>query len=290
MIHLSAFADEISPDLNEQIAVLQSEGIRFIDLRSVWGINVLDLTDDQVTEVKQTLAVHRIGVAAIGSPIGKVPIDGSFAEHLQRFERALTVAHAFGTPFIRMFSFYTAENKRFDAVSYRAEVLRRLREMTTQARAAGIILLHENEKDIYGDIIARCVDLHQSIDDVHFRAILDPANYLQCAQIPYPDAYEAIHPWLHSVHVKDVRPDGVLVVAGDGAARWPDLLQRLRTDGYDGFFTLEPHLSAAGRYQGFSGPDLFRNASRAFQGLLRTMGLGLFLKPNCIRPVALTLH
>src|SRR6266704_6897526 len=34
MIRLSAFADEISPDLNEQIAVLNSENIHFLDLRS----------------------------------------------------------------------------------------------------------------------------------------------------------------------------------------------------------------------------------------------------------------
>jgi hypothetical protein len=38
MIRLSAFADEISGDLNEQIAVLQAEHIQYINLRSVWGM------------------------------------------------------------------------------------------------------------------------------------------------------------------------------------------------------------------------------------------------------------
>ncbi len=45
MIRLSAFADETSADLNEQIAAIRSENIHFIDLRSVWDTNVLDLTD-----------------------------------------------------------------------------------------------------------------------------------------------------------------------------------------------------------------------------------------------------
>jgi sugar phosphate isomerase/epimerase len=280
MIRLSAFADEISPDLDEQIAALSSEKVHFLDLRGVWNTNVLDLTDQQVARIKETLDAHGIGVAAIGSPIGKVPIDSSFDEHLHRFERAIAVAQALQTPFIRIFSFYPPATHKegsddSDAVNpaeYRDEVLIRLREMTARARAAGVFLLHENEKDIYGDSIARCVDLLQSCDDAHFQAILDPANFIQVGQTPYPDAYEAIRPWLRYVHVKDALPDGSVVVAGEGVSHWPELLQRLRADGYDGFLSLEPHLAFAGQYQGFSGPDLFRRASQALQQMLQAMG------------------
>ena len=277
MIRLSAFADEISPDLNEQIAVLKSENIHFLDLRGVWNTNVLDLSDKQASEIKEMLDAHGIGVAAVGSPIGKIPIDSPFDEQLQRFERAIALAKFFQTPFIRIFSFYppaasVGDESFASPAAWRDEVLRRLREMTARARADGIILLHENEKDIYGDTIARCVDLLQSCDDAHMQAVFDPANFIQCEQTPYPDAYEALHPWLRYVHVKDARADGSVVAAGEGMARWPELLQRLREDGYDGFFSLEPHLAAAGRYQGFSGPDLFRRASQALQRMLQTMG------------------
>ena len=275
MIRLSAFADEISPDLEEQIAVLSSEKVRFLDLRGVWNTNVLDLSDQQVTRVKETLDAHGIGVAAIGSPIGKVPIDSSFNEHLHLFERAITVAQALQTPYIRIFSFYppaASDRGAINPAEYRDEVLRRLREMTARARAAAVILLHENEKDIYGDTIARCVDLLQGINDAHFQAVFDPANFIQCGQTPYPDAYEAIRPWLRYVHVKDARSDGSVVPAGEGVSHWPELLQRLRADSYDGFLSLEPHLALAGQYQGFSGPDLFRRASQALQQMLQAMG------------------
>ncbi len=281
MIRLSAFADEISDDLDEQIAVLTGENIRFLELRGVWGVNVLDLSDQQVAEVKRALDAAGIGVSAIGSPIGKVPIDASFDEHLRRFERALTVARAFETPFVRIFSFYApsptggvgdvAGDAAADPAAWRAEVVTRLREMTARARAAAITLLHENEKDIYGDTIARCVDLMRSVDDARFQAILDPANFIQCGQTPYPDGYEALRPWLRYVHVKDARDDGGVVPAGVGAGRWPDLLRRLRADGYDGFLSLEPHLAHADQAGGFSGAELFRRASRALQGLLRAM-------------------
>ena len=238
MIRLSAFADEISADLNEQIAVLQSEHVRFIDLRGVWNTNVVELSDQQLSEIKKALDTAGIGVAAIASPIGKVPIDSSFDEHLTQFERAITVARALSSSYIRIFSFYpptSTQTAAPDPASYRAEVLRRLREMTARARAANVILVHENEKGIYGDTIARCVDLLKSIDDPHFRSALDPANYLQCDQVPYPDAYESTKPWLEYVHVKDVRADGALVVAGAGESHWPQILQRLHQDSYDGF-------------------------------------------------------
>lgn len=273
MIRLSAFADEISPDLDEQLTVLSGEQIRFLDLRSVWGTNVLDFSDQQVAEIKWALDERGIGVAALGSPIGKVAIDAPFAEHLARFERALELAQILQTPFIRIFSFYppASVSSQHDPSEWRDEVLRRLRELTARARAAKIVLLHENEKEIYGDTIARCVDLLESINDPSFQAAFDPANFIQCEQTPYPHAYEALRPWLRYVHVKDALADGGVVAASEGLARWPELLQRLRADGYDGFLSLEPHLAAAGQFQGFSGPALFRHASQSLQHLLREM-------------------
>lgn len=273
MIYLSAFADEISPDLGEQLSVLGREQIRFLDLRGAWGTNVLDFTAQQISEIKQALDDQGVGVAALGSPIGKVAIDTPFAETVARFERALEIAQTLQTSFIRIFSFYPPAHagSQREPAAWRAEVLKRLRELTARARAANIVLLHENEKEIYGDTIARNVDLLESIDDPYFRAAFDPANFIQCEQTPYPAAYEALRPWLHYVHVKDALADGHVVAAGEGLARWPELLQRLRADGYDGFLSLEPHLAAAGQFQGFSGPALFQHASQSLQKLLRAM-------------------
>lgn len=274
MIRLSAFADEISPDLDEQLDTLQRESIHHLDLRSMWNINVLDLSDGQIAQIKYALDEHGMSVAAIGSPLGKTAIDSPFEETMQKLERAIQIAQAFGTRFIRIFSFYPPAHSHIVSTrtgTNRDEVIRRLRIMSERARSANITLLHENEKDIYGDTIDHCVDLMRTCAKEHFQAVFDPANFIQCAQVPYPDAYDALHPWLAYMHVKDALPDGSVVTAGEGAARWPDLLQRLRVGGYDGFFSLEPHLAAAGQFRGFSGPDLFVRASQALQGMLRAM-------------------
>ncbi len=157
--------------------------------------------------------------------------------------------------------------------AHRGEVMRRMRVMSERAREAGVILLHENEKDIYGDTIARCVDLMRGIaGNDHLRAAFDPANFIQCGQTPFPDAYDALRPWLAYVHVKDALPSGRVVAAGEGSARWHAFLERLRADGYDGFLALEPHLAAAGHLGGFTGPELFHYATQALRGRLNNMG------------------
>jgi 3-dehydroshikimate dehydratase len=271
---LSGFADEIDPDLKTQCATLNDLGITHIEFRSAWDTNVLDLTDEQLEEAAAILAAHDLAASSIGSPLGKINIEDDFDAHLVRADRALTVAQRLGAPFIRIFSFFLRPDPETGSRApeqHRDEVLRRMAALAEKAAPTGIVLLHENEKDIYGDTIARCVDLLGGVDDPHFRALLDPANFLQCGQEPYPAGYEALRPWLAYVHVKDVDAAGALVVAGAGAADWPGLLARLRADGYDGFLSLEPHLAAAGQFAGFSGAARFREAAAALQRLLRAM-------------------
>src|ERR1700680_1083170 len=89
MFTLSAFADEISPDPQEQIDVLARCGVSCIELRSIHKTNVLDLTDLQISEFKSLLDRHGFRLSAIGSPIGKIRIDQPFEPHLQRFPRAI---------------------------------------------------------------------------------------------------------------------------------------------------------------------------------------------------------
>lgn len=276
MIRLSAFADEISPRLDDQLAALKQEGIRWLDLRSVENTNVLDLTDAQVRDIRQTLEDYGVRVAAIGSPLAKVAIEPTPDRDLTRLDRAIELAHAFETPYIRIFSFYPPSregtwNDPGVEERYRDAVIERLREMMEHARGRDVILLHENDTGLYGDTIARCLDVQEHVSAPHFRNVFDPSNYVLSKQVVYPDAYEAAKPWIEYVHVKDAR-EGQVLPAGEGDANWPALLRRMRDDGYQGVFALEPHLGHAGRNRGFSGPERFHEASSAFQALLNEMG------------------
>src|SRR3954453_187515 len=146
MFTLSAFADEISPDPQEQIDVLARCGVRHIELRSILQTNVLDLSDLQVRELKALLDRRGFPLSAIGSPIGKVRIDQPYEPHRQRFRRALELCGVFDTPNVRVFSYYKPQEDSWE--KWRPEVLARMEDKVRLAEAAGVRLLHENEHNI----------------------------------------------------------------------------------------------------------------------------------------------
>src|SRR5262249_41987269 len=161
MFRLSAFADEISPDPQEQVDLLDRCGVRHIELRSIHKTNVLDLTDLQVAELKSLLDQRGFRLSAIGSPIGKTKIDKPFDAVLKRLDRAIHLCKVFTTPSIRIFSYYLADGTSWP--QWRDEVLSRMRQKAEIAEKAGVRLLHENEHAIYGDDPERVADVMGSV-------------------------------------------------------------------------------------------------------------------------------
>jgi sugar phosphate isomerase/epimerase len=269
---LTGFADEISPDLNEQVETLRAERMRWLEFRGAWDTNVLDLSDEQVERARQTLAEAGIGVSSIGSPIGKIGIGDDFAPHLERFQRAIEVAHRFDAPFIRIFSFFIPEGD--DPARHRETVVDRLSRIVAAAEGKNVTLLHENEKHIYGDVPERCLDILQAVDSPIFRAAWDPANFVQCGVRPHDDGYDQLRPYIAYVHVKDAkRGSGEVVPAGEGDGQVRETVRALRDSGFDGYFSMEPHLAVAGPFSGFSGPELFRMAVQRFTAMLGEEGI-----------------
>jgi 3-dehydroshikimate dehydratase len=265
---LSGFADEISPDLETQLEVLTAEGISHLELRSVWNTNVLKLSDAQVEDIKQRLDSRSIKVSSIGSPIGKIKITDDFDPHLEDFRRAIFVAKWFETPYIRIFSFFIPEGE--DPDGYKDEVIRRMKELVRIAEQEQIILLHENEKDIYGDTGERCQILLAACNSPNPRCAFDPANYIQCRVQPMSQAYPLVNPYISYIHVKDALMDtGNVVPAGEGDGQLAELIDILKERKYEGFLSLEPHIAADGKFQGYSGSDLFKVASGAIKKLLQ---------------------
>lgn len=260
---VSGFADEIGSDLDQQLDVLESLGIEHLDLRGVEDTNVLDFTDVQVKRIRNELDRRGIGVTSIGSPIGKIRIDEPFEPHFERFETALDRAEQFDTEYVRLFSYYIPEGD--DPAEHREEVLRRTRRKVERAEEAGITLLHENEKDIYGDTPGRCRDLLTSIDSPHYRAIFDPANFLEIGVRPYPDALLQVIEYVEQLHIKDATfgERGDIAPAGEGDGKIPATLEAFRNRGFDAPASLEPHLTEAGPKSGYSGPEGYEVAAEA---------------------------
>jgi len=274
MFRISAFADEIDLDPQKQVDALLASKVRHVELRSILKTNVLDLTDLQVNELKSLLDKNGITLSAIGSPIGKIKIDDPFGPHLQRFKRALELCKVFGTPNIRLFSYYLTEGGEWD--DWRRDVLDRTWECCRLARQQGVRLLHENEHRIYGDDPVRVVDLMETIraqpDGECFWAVYDPANYVFCGFDPWK-AWQMTRPWTVHLHIKDwVKGEERGRVAGTGQGRIPEMLDDAMKAGYDGFVTLEPHLLGGGPTGGQTGPELFPKAVTALRMILDQIG------------------
>jgi sugar phosphate isomerase/epimerase len=182
---------------------------------------------------------------------------------------AAEVARYFAAPYVRIFSFFLRPGAK--PAAHRDEVIDRMRALVRVAEAADLILLHENEKEIYGDIPSRCLDIVRSVGSPHLRLAWDAANFVQVGVRPYTEGYNVLRPHLEYVQIKDaLAADGTVVPAGEGDGEVAATLRALRHDGFDGFFSLEPHLAAGHAAGGFSGPDQFRRAHRAFTDLLKT--------------------
>lgn len=238
---ISGFADEIDDSFERQLDVVKKLGMEYIELRSADGVNVSAFTEEQAERVYTALKKWGIKVSSIGSPIGKIDITDDFEPHFETFKKIVELAKYLETPYIRMFSFFIPKGER--AEDYREEVLSRLKRLIAYAEEHDVILLHENEKDIYGDIACRCEDLMKELFCEHFKAVFDFANFVQCGQDTL-EGYEILKPYLHYIHIKDaLKADGTVVPAGHGDGHVREILTALDQSGYEGFLSLEPHLA-----------------------------------------------
>jgi sugar phosphate isomerase/epimerase len=264
---LSGFADEISADPAEQLAVLAAESISYLELRSVWGTNVAELSDAQLAEFLALLDDAGVSVSSIGSPIGKIPIEAPFQPELDRMRRIAEVANRCGTSIVRVFSFFMPAGPPPEL--HRQQVIDQLAALAAIAAEHGLTLAHENEKLIYGDIPQRCADIITTVESPALRATFDAANFVQCGVRPHTDGYDLLRPYLVYVQVKDaLAATGQVVPAGEGDGQVRDTLSAMVEEDFDGFLSLEPHLATAGQFGGTSGPEGFRRASQALKDIL----------------------
>lgn len=237
---LSGFSDEISPDINLQFEGLKTLGINHFEIRGVNGENVSELTLEKAKKIKDIADSFQIKVSSIGSPIGKIKITDDFAPHLELLKHVIKIAKIFQTKYIRIFSFFIPEGENAD--NYRDEVMKRMNAMVKIAKEENIILLHENEKGIYGDNAKRCKDIFDTVMSDNLKAVFDPANFVQCNQVTYPDAWQMLKEHVVYMHIKDANGKTV-VPAGEGSGHLKQILSSLKESNYHGFLSLEPHLA-----------------------------------------------
>jgi sugar phosphate isomerase/epimerase len=272
---ISAFGDEIAPDLEEQLKTLNALGIGGLDLRGAWGKNVVRMEDDDLAKIVELCNAYSVQVACLGSPIGKSPITEPIDYEIGNLTHIFQIGEIVGCRRVRLFSFYppdTSTNAHYD--DYVEESTARLAKMAEMAEAEGFVLLLENEKGIVTDTLARCEAVVKGVNSPALRFLWDSANFVQVGEEWVVErGWPMVGDLIGYVHIKDaVLADGHVVPAGEGDGQLPLLLTHLKESGYQGILALEPHLKIAGHSSRFSGTEGMTIAVTALRKVMAETG------------------
>jgi len=235
-IRLCAFADEADPMLDGQIEAMKANGISLLEIRGVDKKNISAITVEEAKEIKSKLDANGISVWSLGSPAGKIKIDGDFEKETETFKHMLEMGAILNAKCMRLFSFYgtDAKDEYFDAVC------ERLNKYVELCKPYGIVPCHENEKGIYGEDAAHCLRIHKAVSGL--KAVFDPANFVQAKQDTLK-AWDMLEEYVYYGHIKDADENGDIVPPGCGIGHIPEYLPKFVAKGCS-VLTLEPHLNS----------------------------------------------
>jgi sugar phosphate isomerase/epimerase len=255
-VYLTGFADEAAPDIDGQIRATRALGWRHLEARNVDGANIHDLSDAAFDAVCAKLASAGVQVNCFGSAIanwGKQitqPFDASLAEA----RRAIPRMKRLGTRLIRIMSFAVLSGRGPDD-QLEDERFRRLRELVRIFADAGLTPVHENCMN-YGGMGGTYTQ--RLLDHVPgLKLVFDTGNPVftddRSQPPPWPkqsswEFYRQVREHVAYVHVKDATWDAAtqrptFTFPGEGGGDVLRIVRDLLARGYDGGFSIEPHLA-----------------------------------------------
>lgn len=270
---LSAFSDEYCENFEEQCKALNSFGIEYMEMRGVDGKNVSALSRQEILDAKKKLCDFNVKVSAIGSPLGKVKIDGDLNAHLDMAKRVFETANILGAKNIRIFSFYLPDGETREKCG--GQVRDEIGKLINLSEEYGVTLCHENEALIYGESPEKCLELLEYFKG-RLKCVFDMGNFVLDGYEPLA-AYKLLEKHIEYFHIKDSLYAGAIVPAGKGEARIKEILDDYKTKGSkDTFITLEPHLQTFSGLNAlvgktFENPYKYENPKHAFTDAVKKL-------------------
>ena len=264
MTPLGIITDEVSSDFARACELVSEWGLSHVELRVLWGKNILQLSEEEVAEVKRILDQYGLAVTGIASPVFKSPLDGKPREveadfalsgsetlegQLELLTQTCELCDTFDTKLIRVFTFW--DEPWSDALV--ATVAEKLLQAALIAQQYDKVLAIENEPVCSvgtGRELGALLKVLEARATADLRPYLgglwDPGNALAAGETPYPNGYEALKDRrVVHVHLKDLTftPEGepTFVPVGEGQVDYAGQLHALAEAGYEGAFVLEPH-------------------------------------------------
>lgn len=256
-MRLSVITDEISMDFAHALEVMKQYNCTGAELRSLWDINIADLSQEQLDWARKLLDKSGLECCCIASPLYKCELPGSSSGELGQTHQAkergpedqmdllkhcAKVAKMFGTKNIRIFSYWRRGSLTPDIAD---AIEAGLSDAVKFAEDNDVVLLMENEHACYLGTGVETAEFLGRFNSPALRAVWDPGNAFFAGENPFPNGYEAIRNYIAHVHVKDAEllASGKkrFVVVGEGEIDYKAQFDALKADGYTGYISLETH-------------------------------------------------
>ncbi len=244
----SGISDEAGQPIEVQIKAHLELGWKHMELRCVDKVNLTQLSDAQFDTVYGKVTEAGLGVSCFASAIANWarPITNALQDDLDDLARAIPRMHRFGTSFIRVMSYPNDSNAPLAEPEWRAEAIRRTKELARMAEDGGITLVHENCSGWGGLSAENSNILLGEVNSPALKVVYDTGNPVTYGQDAW-DYYTQVRDSIVYVHIKDARKvngEDQYTYCGEGDGRVRDTIADLLTTGYDGGFSIEPHLGA----------------------------------------------
>lgn len=244
----SGISDESGQPIQTQIQAHAELGWKHLELRAVDNVNLTQLSDAAFDAVYAAVTEAGMKVSCFSSAIANWarPVTGDFAVDVEDLKRAVPRMHRFGTPFIRVMSYPNDPKEPVDEREWRREAIRRTKELSRIAEDGGITLVHENCSGWGGLSAENSNILLGEVDSPALKVVFDTGNPVTYGQDSW-EYYQTVRKDIVYVHIKDARKvDGqdIYTYCGEGDGRVRDIVADLLKTGYDGGFSIEPHLAA----------------------------------------------
>ncbi|MDD5697787.1 MAG: sugar phosphate isomerase/epimerase [Victivallaceae bacterium] len=263
---LTGFADEAGKDIDCQIKATLELGWENIELRLIGDKTLATVSEAEFETLYEKLAEAGIRINCFGSGIAnwsKSPCSQEdFDASVKELADAIPRLQRLGTRLVRGMSFKILDDRRFDSPELEKIIFKKVNILTRMCEDAGIIYGHENCMNYGGQSYVHTLRLLENIKSDHFKLIFDTGNpvfsFRRLGTEPYPlqnsfEFYRNVREYIYYVHIKDGiavemqegynRPVTRFTFAGEGSGFVRQIVTDLREYGYDGGFSIEPHLA-----------------------------------------------
>jgi len=244
----SGISDEAGRPIETQIKAHRELGWKHLELRMVGEYNITQLPPDDFEHTCDQVAAAGMTVSCFGSAIANWarPITNDFNVDVEDLKRAIPRMHRLGAPYIRVMSYPNHPESPLPEREWRKESIRRMRELAQIASDGGVVLVHENCSGWGGLSAENSNILLGEVDSPALKVVFDTGNPVTYGQDSW-EYYQAVYKDIVYVHIKDAIRKGTedhYVLCGDGQGYVREIVGDLLAKGYEGGFSIEPHLAA----------------------------------------------